>query len=163
MIKLDYNNIQWGNYLEDTGNTLRWVNPVSSRVKAGDIVKTENNKGYLILNFNNKRYLVHRILWIIRNGEIPNSLQVDHMNGNKKDNSPDNLRLCTHSQNIMNQKVRSDNSSGVKGLHYNISDKLWECYVESNRKRCRKKFKEKDDAMNWLKENRLKLHGEFSK
>lgn len=41
---------------------------------------------------------------------------VDHLNGNGLDNRRLNLRQATHSQNAMNRGMRSDNTSGYKGV-----------------------------------------------
>jgi hypothetical protein len=50
--------------------------------------------------------------------ECPNSLHVDHINGNSLDNRMSNLRSCTHQQNRCNSKLSSNNSTGFKGVDY---------------------------------------------
>ena len=42
--------------------------------------------------------------------------QVDHVNGNTLDNRRSNLRIVTQSQNMANIGVRSDSSTGFKGV-----------------------------------------------
>lgn len=43
---------------------------------------------------------------------------VDHRNGNGLDNRRSNLRVCTESQDLGNSKLRKDNTSGYKGVHF---------------------------------------------
>jgi len=45
-----------------------------------------------------------------------NGMQIDHINGDPTDNRKCNLRECTQSQNNANSKIRSDNTSGYKGV-----------------------------------------------
>lgn len=47
-----------------------------------------------------KRFLVHRIVWEAVNGEIPEGLQINHLNGIKSDNRIDNLEVVTASENV---------------------------------------------------------------
>jgi len=42
---------------------------------------------------------------------------VDHRNGNTLDCQRSNLRVCSKSENCMNQRVRSNNTSGFKGVN----------------------------------------------
>ena len=51
-----------------------------------------------------KTYAVHRIIWIIHKGEIPEGMEVDHKDRNRANNYLGNLRLLTHSQNIRNNR-----------------------------------------------------------
>lgn len=52
-------------------------------------------------------------------GEIPDGLEIDHIDGNGLNNTKDNLRLCTHEQNLKNRKGNSDpgKTSQFKGVY----------------------------------------------
>lgn len=54
-----------------------------------------------------KYFLVHRLVWIAFNGEIPNNLQIDHINNNPQDNRLQNLQVLTKSEN--QKKKLNDN------------------------------------------------------
>lgn len=66
-------------------------------------MKTISNNGYIHIVFwkNGKNYrcLAHRIVWIYFNGEIPDDLEMNHINGIKADNRLENLELVTASGN----------------------------------------------------------------
>lgn len=44
---------------------------------------------------------------------------VDHINGYKLDNTRENLRVCTHSQNEWNKKAYKTSTTGAKNIHWN--------------------------------------------
>jgi hypothetical protein len=67
--------------------------------------KDENNK--------DRRILMHRIIMDANKGIV-----VDHKNGNGLDNRRQNLRICTHSQNMANRSISTRNTSGYKGVMY---------------------------------------------
>lgn len=46
------------------------------------------------------RVLVHRLVWYVYKGPIPDGLTINHENGDKTDNRLDNLELMTISDNI---------------------------------------------------------------
>lgn len=49
-------------------------------------------------------------------GSPPNGLVIDHINRNKLDNRRSNLRFVTQSDNHKNKGIRSDNTTGFKGV-----------------------------------------------
>jgi HNH endonuclease len=79
------------------------------RWRAGKARGCKNTKGYVVftLHFNGRRYQLkaHRVIWIAANGEIPDGLVIDHVNGIKCDNRLDNLRLATPKVNARNRRT----------------------------------------------------------
>ena len=55
--------------------------------------------------------LMHREIMRAKNGE-----NVDHINHDTLNNLRENLRICTRSQNMMNQRKHANNASGYKGV-----------------------------------------------
>jgi hypothetical protein len=91
-------------YFKD-GRLYHKVNKASNKIKAGSLADTAvNNKGYRTCSFNGKRMKVHRAVYQMFKGEIPEGLQIDHINGDRLDNSPENLRAVTPQQNSWNRK-----------------------------------------------------------
>ena len=79
----------------------------------------------------------HRVAWMIHNGDIPDGMVIDHINGIRGDNRISNLRLATRSQNAVNSGMRSSNTSGQKGVYMNKQVGKWvaEIKVDGRRKR----------------------------
>lgn len=81
---------------------------------AGRTVGSPVRRG-LSVNINKKRYLIHRIIWVWMTGEWP-PYELDHKDVNYRNNRWDNLRPATAAQNMANQGIRSNNTSGYKGV-----------------------------------------------
>lgn len=47
-------------------------------------------------------FKVHRLMWAVFVGEIPEGYEIDHINGNRLDNRLSNLRCVTHQENCNN-------------------------------------------------------------
>jgi len=63
---------------------------------------------------------------------------VDHMNRNSLDNRRNNLRLVTHSANMYNSKMQTNNTSGYRGICWHKTQKKWnvQIRVHGTRKYC---------------------------
>lgn len=66
--------------------------------------------------------------------KAPPSMQVDHRDGNGLNNQKENLRVCTASQNRMNEGIRKDSTSGYRGVHWVKGKKKWKAVIVRNRK-----------------------------
>lgn len=71
---------------------------------------------YSTIKIDGKSYLSHRLAWLYAHGSPPADKDIDHINGDPSDNRIANLRLASHSQNLANQKINKNNSTGFKGV-----------------------------------------------
>lgn len=63
-------------------------------------------------------YSKRKDVWMHREVlQLPDEVMIDHADHNGLHNYPPNIRLATHSQNQMNQRVYKNSSSGLKGVN----------------------------------------------
>jgi len=86
--------------------------------------KTGKDGGYIVIRINFQLYRAHRLAWFYVHGEWPNG-EIDHINGDPTDNRIANLRVATSSNQRMNSRRRTDNTSGVKGVCYDRRREKW--------------------------------------
>ena len=86
---------------------------------------------------------------------------IDHINGDRSDNSISNLRVASRGQSNANAKLRSDNKTGVKGLYWDSSRSRWLANVAIDGVQRQKRFLNREDAEAWLTATRNHLHGEY--
>lgn len=55
---------------------------------------------------------VHRIIATTFIGQIPEGLEVNHIDGDKENNSPDNLEICSRSHNLLHSRRILGHDSG---------------------------------------------------
>jgi hypothetical protein len=106
-----------------------------------------------------KSISMHRLI----SNNINTKMHTDHLNGNGLDNRKINLRICTHSQNLMNSKLRKDSTSGFKGVTYCKRNNKYASVIKLNRKLIwLGYFIDPIDAARAYNDAALKYHGEFA-
>jgi len=149
---------------------LVWRVTRSNRAVAGKFA-SRIRKGYLTVTFNKKEYPIHRIIYQMLVGEIPNGMMVDHIDGDRSNNAPSNLRLATSGENVRNSRRRRDNQTGIKGLSI-FCDKRWpdRKYWKANVQKDGVEYPQlfpyddlgKESALTYLASTRRRLHKEFA-
>ena len=119
------------NYDPDTGIFCWRVQP-SRNVKAGVVAGTVNHDGYIRIKIDGTLFMAHRLAWLYVYGAWPQD-QIDHINGDKRDNRIANLRDVSRSVNMQNQvRAQKDNKSGLRGVSWNKNKKRWEAGISVN-------------------------------
>jgi hypothetical protein len=82
------------------------------------------DKGYVVRKETTsegcRKILLHRFIT-----SAPHGSDVDHQNGNPLDNTKQNLRICTRSQNSMNRGPVPKSTSKYKGVFWHKRDLRW--------------------------------------
>ena len=89
------------------------------------LIWSYHNKGYAHARIGGKLVMMHRHIM-----QPPDGLFVDHISGDKLDNRRSNLRLCTKSQNGMNQAgPHKGSGSRFLGVHWHKATQKWAAAV----------------------------------
>ena len=127
--------MQWSDYFyyDDTSPTfLRWKIEVRTGraynitlVSPNDVAGSypENPRTYSRIWINGDAYMLHRVVWELHKGKIPEGLIVDHIDGDTRNNNISNLALKTPAQNGRNVKKTARNNSGVVGVYFGSAPK----------------------------------------
>lgn len=149
------------NYDPDTGIFTRKIKRNNNQ-KIGQKCGTLHPSGYIHIDLSNKKYKAHRLAWLYVYGYMPKNM-IDHINGNPSDNRIANLRECSNSQNQYNAKLRTDNTSGIKGVSFHKLTKKWQAKFNLNGvQKHIGTFETKELAEMAIKEARDKHHNEFA-
>lgn len=96
----------------------------------GSVAGNLTPQGYRRVKVDGKLYLSHRLIYAMAYGHSPEEMEVDHINGDKSDSRPKNLRLATRSQNRQNVGTYANNSTDSKGTWYDSRRKVFFCAVQ---------------------------------
>ena len=126
-----------------------------------------NDHGYLVVGLSKdskqKTVKLHQIVAWILVGNPENKPTVDHIDRDKLNNRPTNLRWATVTEQNNNQGIRSDNTSGIPGVYWNKNNKRWSVQLRENgQSKHFGYFKDKKEAeiMRNLEYNRI--HGSLN-
>lgn len=101
---------------------------INSR-NAGTVAGNMRKDGYLSVGVGQeKRELAHRVVFAISHGRWPDGI-IDHIDGNKANNDPSNLRESTHSKNAANMPAMPHNACGFKGVHLQKNTGRWRAQI----------------------------------
>lgn len=105
------------------------------RTAKGDVIKVDtcdfhsyklfeyswyvSSRGYAITSKNDVKIYLHRLLM------NPGTLQVDHINHDKLDNTRANLRVVSNRENHRNKLPNKRNTSGYSGVWWNKVCRKW--------------------------------------
>lgn len=129
--------------------------------RGGEIVQPyRDSVGYRTVNVNSVHYRVHRIVWMLNRGDIPQGMHIDHINGDREDNRLCNLRLATARGNAMNSN-RATGNSGLRGVRR--TGNRWQAHVRmGGRKQHVGMFSTKGEAAVAAAKAAMRFHGEYS-
>jgi len=99
------------------------------------IKQSNTNYGYKQVRISKKNYRVHRVIYYLHNQDwdIDDSRRdnlIDHIDGNRQNNSIENLRVVNYAQNLWNNSHRD-----VKGYSWDKTNKKFRAKIAVNNKR----------------------------
>ena len=120
------------------------------------------NKGYLQIGLKpkgekRKFFLIHRLIAIAFIPNPDNKPNIDHINGDRTNNSIGNLRWVNKSENMLNVK---NYGKYKKGVYYNKHNKIFVAKIHINKKQIHLGyFKTEDEAHEVYKAKFFEHHG----
>lgn len=89
----------------------------------GSVAGMVNDGGYILISLKSLQYRAHRLAWLYMTGEWP-KFEVDHKDGDRKNNRWLNLRDVTGKVNLQNKrKAQSNSRTGLLGASWSSRDK----------------------------------------
>ena len=121
------------NSFEYKEGKLLWKIAKGSRTDLlGKDAGNKREDGYIRIKINNRLYMAHRLIFLMKNGYLPN--EIDHIDGNRTNNCIENLREVSKSENAQNRKMPINNSSGIKGVCWHKTAKKWYVQLQADKK-----------------------------
>lgn len=117
-----------------------------------------NNYFYGYIYYDNKNIAIHRLVT-----DCPRGMIVDHINHNTLDNRKENLRICTHQENMRNSFKNKNLTSKYKGVSWHKDKKRYRVQLTIDGK-CKEfgLFKNEIDAAKKYNQLVSSIYGEFA-
>lgn len=147
-------------YNEKTG-VFTWN---SKKIANGKVAGSISELGYRYIRVNGVLIGAHVLAWAISYGSWP-AEEIDHKNGTPGDDRLENLRIATRCENCRNTKIRSNNSSGFKGVSWDKANGKWVARVREPDGAYKNlgRFKNPTEAALAYNIAATKYYGEFAK
>lgn len=120
----------WHDVFRYDSGRLYWKIKPNKNVSCGSIAGGQRLDGYWRVRFKKKLYYQHRIIYEMFHGEMPDGCEIDHADGDPSNNDINNLRLCSHRENMINHKLRRDSSTGVTGVTVDRSRNKYVSHID---------------------------------
>lgn len=103
----------------------------SRKIIVGKEATSKKPDGYKIVCVNKKIIYQHRLAWLLHYGSWP-SFHIDHIDGDTKNNSINNLRDVPNHENRRNMRVHR--SGKPVGVSFNKKHKKWKASIQKDKK-----------------------------
>lgn len=131
-------------------NQFKWLpNFTRGYYYAYRLNKTENKKIGIMM---------HRFIM-----NCPPDKVIDHINGNGLDNRKENLRICTHSQNMCNRRKHKSLSSIYLGVSWNNSNSKWLARIKNIKQIYLGCYNTEEEAALVYNQKAIEIHGEYAR
>lgn len=121
----------------------------------GDVAGTITSDGYRRIKLNGHIYSAHQLAWFWMKHEWAVGV-IDHIDGNRQNNSISNLRKVPHRVNSRNQKARV-NSTGEQGIYWHRKLKRYRSRIVMDKKTIFEKYYREDQLELAITERQAKL------
>jgi hypothetical protein len=109
---------------DPVSGVFTWRNNIGN-VKAGSVAGCITRKGYRYIGVGGYLYRANRLAWAYVHGSLPKG-QIDHIDGNRLNNSINNIRDVSAETNQRNRKSGNKNStSSLLGVSYHKQTRKW--------------------------------------
>lgn len=148
---------------QTSSSGLRWK-VSQGKIRLGQPGGTLRQDGYWQVSVKYKLYQNHRIVWALAYNQDPGILRIDHIDGNRSNNHPENLRLATAQQNQWNRsKLAINNTSGFTGVSWREDKLKWRSRIKLGKKEINLGlFETIEEAIIARKKAEVLLFGEFA-
>jgi hypothetical protein len=107
----------------------------TSRAIKGLEAGNTDGRGYRVVKIKGRMFRAHRIIYYLHYGVWPGDFQIDHMDGDKLNNKPENLRLVTSEQNSRSyRKPYKNPTSKYRGVCWNTRANKYMAQIVHNNK-----------------------------
>ena len=132
---------------------------------AGKQAGSLKENGYRTVRLDGKARLVHRVIFELANDTVLGEAEeIDHRDGNPRNNEPYNLRIATSAQNARNSKCQKSSRFGLKGVRREKRGLGYSAIIYADHKHIfLGMFKTPEEAHAAYAKASLELHGEFGR